>query len=185
MVRRMLFVWGGVVLFGLGLGAVEPTSNVIDISADSFQLDARTRLLRAKGPVLVKQGPVIARGDDAIYDEKNEHVILTGDVRVNSGALEIRCSRVVMKGLEHWISAEVSVNVTYHNVSESEMLLGTADRVDYYLLSETLIVSGSSSFTYGLDCIDGERLFIDLSKIRILAEGEAKIKISESRLKVL
>ena len=176
-----LFSW----FFSNSIYSVSLPSSVIDISASSFQLDSKTHLLKAEGPVIVKQEGIVITGEDALYDERKEIVVLTGKVKVVSGGLEMLCRKVVLKGLEKWLTVKGSVSLKYSSKQTTDTFVGNAKQVFYNMVNETLNITGLSYFKYGADQIEGDRLFIDLKQSRVVAKGDAKILISKNRLKDL
>jgi|GEM_PF-1113115 len=147
----------------------------INISADSFEVDARDNTLLAAGNVVVQHRDVTLAGSRAIYFKTLQKVIITGNVTVKRQAMTMACDTVTSLVLEDKI--EVSGNVQFM----SGDIHGTAGLGVYDHKTQIIRLSGNPKVWQNRDELIGKLITVDFRHRKVVTNGGARAVFSADK----
>ena len=157
--------------------AAAPSSEIVGqeviIDADRFEVMGQSSAVLAQGNVQVKQGLVLVTGQQATYQQADQLVSLTGDVKlIYNNDITITGPQMQVLGKQRLIKADGGVQFAFRNAQ------GESDAIDFDIAARTLRLTGQPHARQGHDEIVGTTILVLLSENRIVAEGKTRIVLS-------
>lgn len=119
---------------------------------------------------------ILFEADSVERDEPNQRTIMTGNVRVQQGTLDIRAQRAVFFGpLESLQRLELEGSPATLSQSLEQRggdLDASARHIEYNLVERYLLLSGEAEVNQGNRHLSGETVRYDLARDRVIAEGD-------------
>ena len=162
----------------LVFGAKSETSTQnIQISADIFELDAKTNLVVASGNVVVTQKDMKILGRMAEFDQKKKVVKLTDHVTLTRGNVTLSCAEIVAYGQESRVEAMGGVQF------QSEELHGRSEKALYDFYRQTIRLEGEPRAWKGTDEVSGRVILVDLKRNKMTTQGNAKMVLDLEQIR--
>lgn len=131
---------------------------------------------------------ILFEADSVERDEPNQRTIMTGNVRVQQGTLDIRAQRAVFFGpLESLQRLELEGSPATLSQSLEQRggdLDASARHIEYNLVERFLILSGDAEVNQGNRHLSGETVRYDLARDRVIAEGDAGEDGQQVRIRI-
>lgn len=171
---RIFWSIGFLVLsFSIALSAAQ----IVDIESDKFEFDGVTNKILATGGVTVKQGDIVLKSPRALYEKAKQIIHLLDHVEITHNELRMTCDKAVAFGLEDRVDATGHVHYTYKDI------VGDADRAEYDMNEQVIVLTGSPITRQGEDQLVAETVIVDLKSKKVITKGKAKVKLSVEKLK--
>lgn len=130
----------------------------------------------AHGLEVDRSKEILFEADTVERDEKTQRTIMTGNVIVKQGTLDIRASNAVFHGPLDSLERLVVEGdpATLHQALETREgeLRAEAGQIEYDLVQRQLVLTGNAVVDQGNRHLTGERIRYDLAQDRVIAEGD-------------
>lgn len=133
-----------------------------------------------------KDQPIDIVADSVDINEATGTSTYTGNVEINQGTIRLRADRVVVEhrpGQPHKIDATGEPARFRQLPDNSDRYVeGRAERVEYRLDSEELVLSGNAELTQGQDRFNSDRIVYDrvraVVKAGAAAQGKERVRVT-------
>jgi lipopolysaccharide export system protein LptA len=133
-----------------------------------------------------KDQPIEIVADSVDINESTGTSTYTGNVEINQGSIRLRADRVLVRhrpGEPRKIDA-TGTPARFQQLPDNskELVKGTAQRVEYRLDSEELVLSGQAELTQGKDRFSSDRIVYDRVKAVVkagaAAQGKDRVRVT-------